>query len=119
MVADIGDYDYENLEKVPNDKVAFFVLATYGAGELTDNAIEFYQFFTGEDIAFESGASIDDQSRSSLKYIAFGLRNNTYKYYNAIGRHIDTALTKLGAKRIRSADEGDDGPGTIEEDILA
>ncbi|KAJ6061822.1 uncharacterized protein N7446_005942 [Penicillium canescens] len=105
MVADIEDYDYENLDKFPEDKVAFFVLATYGEGEPTDNAVEFYQFFTGEDIAFESGATSDDQPLSSMKYVAFGLGNNTYEHYNAM--------------RIGDAGEGDDGAGTMEEDFLA
>ncbi|KAJ5924570.1 hypothetical protein N7466_008757 [Penicillium verhagenii] len=119
MVADIEDYDYENLDKFPDDKVAFFVLATYGEGEPTDNAVEFYQFLTGDDVAFESGASADDSPLSSLKYVAFGLGNNTYEHYNSMVRHVDTALTKLGAQRIGSAGEGDDGAGTMEEDFLA
>ncbi|KAF4764579.1 hypothetical protein N7455_009459 [Penicillium solitum] len=119
MVADIEDYDYENLDKFPDDKVAFFVLATYGEGEPTDNAVEFYQFFTGEDVAFESGASADDKPLSSLKYVTFGLGNNTYEHYNAMVRQVDTALTKLGAQRIGTAGEGDDGAGTMEEDFLA
>lgn len=119
IVADIEDYDYETLDTFPDDKVAFFVLATYGEGEPTDNAVEFYQFLTGDDLAFESGASADDQPLSSLNYVAFGLGNNTYEHYNAMVRNVDTALTKLGAKRIGSAGEGDDGAGTMEEDFLA
>ncbi|KAJ6024054.1 hypothetical protein N7540_004851 [Penicillium herquei] len=119
MVADIEDYDYENLDKFPEEKVAFFVLATYGEGEPTDNAVEFYQFFTNEDVAFESGASSDESPLSSLKYVAFGLGNNTYEHYNSMVRHIDASLTKLGATRIGSAGEGDDGAGTMEEDFLA
>ncbi|KAJ5488487.1 NADPH--cytochrome reductase [Penicillium diatomitis] len=119
MVADIEDYDYENLDQFPEDKVAFFVLATYGEGEPTDNAVEFYQFLTGDDVAFESGATADDSPLSSLKYVAFGLGNNTYEHYNAMVRRIDTALTKMGAQRIGTAGEGDDGAGTMEEDFLA
>lgn len=119
MVADIEDYDYDNLDKFPDDKVSFFVLATYGEGEPTDNAVEFYQFLTGDDVAFESGATGDDQPLSSMKYVAFGLGNNTYEHYNAMVRHVDAALTKLGATRIGSAGEGDDGAGTMEEDFLA
>ncbi|KAK2763341.1 NADPH-cytochrome P450 reductase [Arachnomyces sp. PD_36] len=115
MVADLEDYDYENLDKFPEDKVAFFVLATYGEGEPTDNAVDFYQFITGEDTTFES----DEQPLSSLRYVAFGLGNNTYEHYNSMVRHVDTALTKFGATRIGTAGEGDDGAGTMEEDYLA
>lgn len=119
MVADLEDYDYENLDKFPEDKVAFFVLATYGEGEPTDNAVEFYQFLTGDEPAFESGASADDKPLSPLRYVAFGLGNNTYEHYNSMVRNVDKALTKLGARRIGDAGEGDDGAGTMEEDFLA
>ncbi|KAL1987474.1 hypothetical protein VTN96DRAFT_3856 [Rasamsonia emersonii] len=119
MVADLEEYDYDNLDQFPEDKVAFFVLATYGEGEPTDNAVEFYQFITGEDVSFESGATAADKPLSSLKYVAFGLGNNTYEHYNAMVRNVDAALTKLGAKRIGAAGEGDDGAGTMEEDFLA
>lgn len=102
MVADLEEYDYDNLDQFPEDKVAFFVLATYGEGEPTDNAVEFYQFITGEDVSFESG-SADDKPLANLKYVAFGLGNNTYEHYNAMVRNVDKALTKLGAKRIGAA----------------
>lgn len=115
MVADLEDYDYENLDKFPEDKVAFFVLATYGEGEPTDNAVDFYQFITGEDTMFES----EENPLASLRYVAFGLGNNTYEHYNSMVRHVDSALAKFGAVRIGEAGEGDDGAGTMEEDYLA
>lgn len=119
MVADMEDYDYENLDKFPEDKIAFFVLATYGEGEPTDNAVDFFQFISSDDVAFEGGGTADDKPLSSLKYVAFGLGNNTYEHYNAMVRNVDAALAKLGAQRIGSAGEGDDGAGTMEEDFLA
>ena len=119
MVADLEDYDYDQLDTFGEDKIAFFVLATYGEGEPTDNAADFYQFVTSDDVAFESGAVADDKPLSSMKFVAFGLGNNTYEHYNAMVRHIDTALTKLGAQRVGAAGEGDDGAGTMEEDFLA
>ncbi|WEW57356.1 NADPH cytochrome P450 reductase [Emydomyces testavorans] len=119
MVADLEDYDFENLDQFPEDKIAFFVLATYGEGEPTDNAVDFYQFLTGEDVSFEGGASPEEKPLSSLRYVAFGLGNNTYEHYNAMVRQVDAALTKLGARRIGAAGEGDDGAGTMEEDYLA
>ena len=117
MVADLEEYDYENLNQFPEDKVAIFVLATYGEGEPTDNAVDFHQFITGEDVAFEDGS--DDSPLSSLKYVVFGLGNNTYEHFNAMVKSVDGSLTKLGAKRIGPVGEGDDGAGTMEEDFLA
>ena len=119
MVADLEDYDYTNLDQFPEDKVAVFVLATYGEGEPTDNAVEFYEFFMGEDISFSQGGTAENNPLSNLKYVTFGLGNNTYEHYNAMVRRIDTVFRKLGALRLGEAGEGDDGAGTMEEDFLA
>jgi len=116
MVADLEDYDFENLDAIPDDKIVMFVLATYGEGEPTDNAVDFYEFITGEDVSFSEST---DPALGNLKYVAFGLGNNTYEHYNSMVRNVDKALTKLGAQRIGTAGEGDDGAGTMEEDFLA
>lgn len=117
MVADLEDYDYENLDAVPDDKIVMFVLATYGEGEPTDNAVDFYEFIhNNEDISFSNG---NEPPLQNLKYVTFGLGNNTYEHYNSMVKNVDKALTKLGACRIGAAGEGDDGAGTMEEDFLA
>ncbi|KAF1362792.1 cytochrome P450 reductase 1 [Lizonia empirigonia] len=119
MVADLEDYDFDNLDTFPADKLAVFVLATYGEGEPTDNAVEFYEFIASEDINFSEGGAADDKPLGNLKYVAFGLGNNTYEHYNSMVRNVDKYLTKLGATRLGSAGEGDDGAGTMDEDFLA
>lgn len=119
MVADLEDYDYENLDTFPEDKVAMFVLATYGEGEPTDNAVDFFEFVSGEDVSFSNGGGPEDRPLGKMKFVAFGLGNNTYEHYNAMVRKVDAALVKLGASRISAAGEGDDGAGTMEEDFLA
>lgn len=53
-----------------------------------------------------------------LKYVVFALGNKTYEHYNAIGRNVDTELTKMGAIRIAERGEGDDDK-SMEEDYLA
>ncbi|CAO2654651.1 Nn.00g113840.m01.CDS01 [Neocucurbitaria sp. VM-36] len=119
MVADLEEYDFDNLDSFPDDKLAVFVLATYGEGEPTDNAVEFYEFIGSEDVSFAEGGSVDDKPLSKLHYVAFGLGNNTYEHYNSMVRNVDKYLTKLGATRLGAAGEGDDGAGTMEEDFLA
>ena len=116
MVADLEDYDYDNLDAIPSDKVVMFVLATYGEGEPTDNAVDFYEFIMGEDVAFSDG---NEPALGNLNFVAFGLGNNTYEHYNSMVRNVNKALEKLGAHRIGEAGEGDDGAGTMEEDFLA
>lgn len=116
MVADLEDYDFDNLDSVPSDTVVMFVLATYGEGEPTDNAVDFHEFITGEDVSFNEGS---DPALGNLNYVAFGLGNNTYEHYNSMVRNVNKALEALGAHRIGEAGEGDDGAGTMEEDFLA
>jgi NADPH-ferrihemoprotein reductase len=117
MTADLEDYDFENLDQFPDDKIAFFVMATYGEGEPTDNAVEFWEFMNQDPPSFSENS--DEKPLGALKYVAFGLGNNTYEHYNSMVRNLDKILTKLGAKRIGTAGEGDDGAGTMEEDFLA
>ncbi|KAK5002390.1 hypothetical protein LTR28_011485, partial [Elasticomyces elasticus] len=84
MTADLEDYDYNNLDSFPADKVAMFVLATYGEGEPTDNAVDFYEFIGGDDVSFSQGAGAEEKPLSNLKFVAFGLGNNTYEHYNSM-----------------------------------
>lgn len=116
MAADLEDYDFDNLDTIPSDKVVMFVLATYGEGEPTDNAVEFYEFITSENASFSES---NDPPLGNLNYVAFGLGNNTYEHYNSMVRNVNAALERLGAHRIGEAGEGDDGAGTMEEDFLA
>ncbi|KAF1810423.1 hypothetical protein P152DRAFT_97851 [Eremomyces bilateralis CBS 781.70] len=119
MVADLEDYDFENLDQYPEDKIVFFVLATYGEGEPTDNAVEFYEFVSNEDVTFSNGAAAEEKPLSNLNFVAFGLGNNTYEHYNSMVRNLNTFFERLGGNRIGEAGEGDDGAGTMEEDFLA
>lgn len=117
MVADLDEYTYESLDVLTGDKVAFFVLATHGDGEPTDNAIRFHEFLTDEGTEFSKGQSLDDRPLENLRYVAFGLGNKTYEQYNAMIRKVNTALERLGAAQIGVTGEGDDA-GSIEEDFM-
>lgn len=119
MTADLEEFEYESLDKFPSDHVAFFVMATYGEGEPTDNAVEFFEFINNQEATFSEGKSATEKPLSQMRYVTFGLGNNTYEQYNSMVRKTDEQLTKLGAKRISAAGEGDDGAGTMEEDFLA
>ncbi|KAG0365962.1 NADPH-cytochrome P450 reductase, partial [Mortierella sp. AD032] len=51
MTADLEDYDMNLLDTLPADHLAVFVLATYGEGEPTDNAVDFWEHLvSGEDV---------------------------------------------------------------------
>ncbi|KAJ9132421.1 NADPH--cytochrome P450 reductase [Pleurostoma richardsiae] len=118
LVADLDDYDYDTLTSLTGDKVAMFVLSSYGEGEPTDNAEGFYQFITHEDPTF----SVDTDGGAPLqkmRYAAFGLGNSTYEHYNAVVRKVDASLQQLGACRVGAVGEGDDAKGTMEDSFLS
>jgi len=113
LVCDPEEYDFENLDQIPAGSAAIFVVATYGEGEPTDNAVQLVQNLTDESFEFSNGSHKVD----GLKYVVFGLGNKTYEHYNAIARIVDNELTKAGATRIGERGEGDDDK-SMEEDYL-
>ncbi|CAX42180.1 NADPH-dependent cytochrome P450 reductase, putative [Candida dubliniensis CD36] len=108
MVADFADYDFDNFGDISNDILVFFIVATYGEGEPTDNADEFHTWLTDE-----------ADTLSTLRFTVFGLGNSTYEFYNAIGRKFDQLLEEKGGERFAEYGEGDDGTGTLDEDFLS
>lgn len=108
LTGDLADYDYDTLADIDNDVLVFFLIATYGEGEPTDNAVDFFDFLDN-----------DADTLSNLKFAVFGLGNNTYEFFNAMGRKVNTRLEELGAERFAEYGEGDDGVGTMDEDYLS
>lgn len=112
LVCDPEEHDFENLDDVPEEGVVFFVMATYGEGEPTDNAQQLMEFLSN-DPTFSKGGDL-----SGLKYVIFGLGNRTYEHFNEVARKLDSLLVGLGAARIGEVGEGDDDR-SMEEDYLA
>ena len=50
LVCDPEEYDFENLDELPEDCVAIFVMATYGEGEPTDNAVTLCQNLSDDEL---------------------------------------------------------------------
>lgn len=100
--------------RCPADCAVFFVMATYGEGEPTDNAVTLLANLREDDFSFSNGA----HELPGLKYVVFGLGNRTYEHYNVVGRQVDEALAKAGGVRIGERGEGDDDK-SMEEDYLA
>ena len=70
--------------------LAVFMLATYGEGDPTDNAVEFNDKLTN-----------DGMELSGMKFAVFGLGNKTYEHFNIkMGKFVDVKLEELGAKRV-------------------
>jgi flavodoxin len=73
LVCDIEEYDFDKLDAVPADCAVVFVMATYGEGEPTDNAVAFMELIEEDEPEFSEGSSLD-----GLRYVVFGLGNRTY-----------------------------------------
>lgn len=112
-MCDPDEYDFENLDQVPEGCAVIFVMATYGEGEPTDNAVSLVQNIADESFEFSNGS----HRLEGLKYVVFGLGNKTYEHYNLISRNLDKQLTTAGATRIGERGEGDDDR-SMEEDYL-
>ncbi|KAG1743298.1 uncharacterized protein EDB91DRAFT_1335900 [Suillus paluster] len=87
LVCDPEEYDFENLDQVPEDSCVIFVMATYGEGEPTDNAVQLMENLADDSFEFSNG----QHRLEGLKYIVFSLGNKTYEHYNAIGRQSELA----------------------------
>merc|ERR1719158_1554278 len=113
LVADPEEEDMEDLQKLGELEdengpcLAVFMLATYGEGDPTDNAVEFNDKLTSED-----GLELD-----GMRFAVFGLGNKTYEHFNAMGKLADKRLEELGGKRVYTLGVGDDD-SNLEDDFI-
>ncbi|KAG0173593.1 NADPH-cytochrome P450 reductase [Apophysomyces sp. BC1034] len=116
MVADLELHNLAYLDQLPNDRLAIFVMASYGEGEPTDNAIAFWDLLHAPQPHFSQ--AVYDAPLKNLQYLVFGLGNSTYTYFNGVARAVDEKLTALGATRLGERGEGDDD-NSLEDDFIA
>ncbi|KAJ0402117.1 hypothetical protein ATCC90586_002659 [Pythium insidiosum] len=102
--------EYDALESLPNEKCVIFVMATYGEGDPTDNAVAFHKLLKNKD------AELSDDAFKGVGYTVFGLGNRQYEHYNAMGRFVDEHMASFGAHRVYHYGEGDDD-GSMDEDF--
>jgi len=113
LVADPEEEDMDQLqqlkeyeEEIGEACIAVFMMATYGEGDPTDNAMEFNE-------KLENNAFTLD----GLRFAVFGLGNTTYEHYNAMGKFVDEKLVELGGSRIYELGLGDDDKN-LEDDFI-
>jgi NADPH-ferrihemoprotein reductase len=76
-------------DDLKSENFVIFCVATYGEGEPTDNARQFYEWLSSSDR--------ENNELNGVKFTVFGLGNKTYEHYNAMGRNFDSMLSKIGA----------------------
>lgn len=109
MAADLSDYDPASIASLPSNRLAFFILSTYGEGDPSDNASSFWEWIRTPQVI----------SLVNLQYAAFGLGNSNYKYYNRVVEVVVESLNELGAKPLLSVAKADDARATTEEDFMS
>ncbi|CAI5731945.1 unnamed protein product [Hyaloperonospora brassicae] len=102
--------DYNAAEKLQNEKLVIFVMATYGEGDPTDNAVSFMNFLKDKE------QLLDQQAFQHVGYTVFGLGNTQYEHYNEMGRLVDKLMERHGAQRVFDYGEGDDD-ASLDEDF--
>ncbi|OAG00503.1 cytochrome P450 reductase 2 [Paraphaeosphaeria sporulosa] len=109
LVADISDYDAESIADLQQKHFAIFLLSTYGEGDPSDNAAGLWDWIK---------RNKDQATRvESLRYLAFGLGNSNYKYYNRVLDVVVDALDAAGATSLIPPQRADDAEGATEEDF--
>jgi len=113
LVADPEEEEMDDLQKLGEVEeelegpcLTVFMLATYGEGDPTDNAVEFNEKLTS-----------DSLDLNGMKFAVFGLGNKTYEHFNAMGKLADKKLEELGGKRVHVLGVGDDD-ANLEDDFI-
>lgn len=108
ITADLSHYDPQSIALIPSSKLAIFILSTYGEGDPSDNTASFFEWIE----------KAEDVSLSNLRYVAFGLGNSNYKYYNRVIDVVVEALDRLGATALMPVGKANDAEGNTEEDFM-
>ena len=92
--------------RLPKEKLLFFIAATYGDGEPTDNAAAIYSHLVDSAQAVTDGDA--EPSLQNLHFAVFGLGNKQYEHFCAVGKRFESALLQLGARQLVRRGDGDD-----------
>jgi NADPH-ferrihemoprotein reductase len=109
LVADLSDYDAESIANIQNTHFVIFLVSTYGEGDPSDNTADLWNWIK----------RLNDESvmLKNLRYLAFGLGNSNYKYYNRVLDVVTDALDAAGAHALIERQRADDANGGTEEDF--
>lgn len=105
-VVELEDYDFE--EDLGEEDFPVFLMATYGEGEPTDDAVTFYEWMTENDF--------EDDKFQKLTYSVFALGNRQYEHFCNVGLNVHKILGKHGGTALMDCGTGDDD-GSLDDDF--
>lgn len=88
--------------------MSVFIIATYGEGDPSDNTAGLWDWITKS----------SDVSLPNLRYVAFGLGNRNYKYFNRVIDVVTDGLDRAQAKSLLPVYRADDSTGGTQEDFM-
>ncbi|KAJ9517855.1 hypothetical protein QJQ45_004205 [Haematococcus lacustris] len=101
-IVDVLDLEnYKPAEQLHREKLVVLCVATYGDGEPTDNAADFYSWLIKE-------AEAPHNSLQGVHFAVFGLGNKQYEHFNAVGKKVFSSLEAMGATAVVGRGDGDD-----------
>jgi len=104
VAVDLEDFVPEEFVK---HKAVVLVVATYGEGDPTDNAMEFFKWLQTQDLPAET--------LQGVRYTIMGCGNRQYVHFNGVAKIADREMTRLGAECIYERGEGDDDQNIVED----
>jgi sulfite reductase alpha subunit-like flavoprotein len=106
ITADVHDLRSFSAEEFSQKKIVILVVATYGDGEPTDNAVDFHKWTTNPN----SVGALAGQ-----RFCVMGLGDMNYTRFCQMGKDTDLCLDRLGSKRIYELGIGDDSQDIAED----
>ncbi len=117
-LVDMEDWNPKQVEMPSQCPPSLFVMATFGEGDPTDNATEFFIWLDGgnPDEVGDGDCEGIQPKVPHLSYAVFGLGNGQYEFYNRSGRRTDQRLELRGGKRVAEYGEGNEDE-SLDEDF--
>ncbi|GAB7362330.1 hypothetical protein MBLNU230_g2345t1 [Neophaeotheca triangularis] len=109
LLLDISDIEAASCSQIPETKLTIFLASTFGEGDPSDNLHDYWTWIH----AAKEGVL------RNLRYIAFGLGNSNYKYYNHVVDVLVSQMQAHGAQALMETGKADDANGETEEHFLA
>lgn len=98
--AEIINLEFFNKHEIEQPAIRVFIVATYGNGEPTDNAVEFFNWL--------KSLKNDNMYFKNTKYSIMGLGSKEYSHFNKIAKKLDAYLSNFQAEKISETIFGDD-----------
>ncbi|MES1923380.1 hypothetical protein MHBO_004944, partial [Bonamia ostreae] len=97
--AKVVDLEEDETKNFFDKKFSVFIVATFGDGDPTESAQEFWKWIFLNKI---------ETDLANFNYAVFGLGNSQYEHFNATGKKLFRKLKSFGANPICKLGLGDD-----------